>query len=95
MVHERSRRLDELSTHANASVRRMLRNYTGELATIAGKIDSLSPLAVLARGFTITQDAKSRTAIRAAAQLSVGQAIVTRFATGEALSKELDQPFAA
>jgi exodeoxyribonuclease VII large subunit len=87
VIHERSRRLDELSMHSNAAMRRMLRNYTGELATIAGKIESLSPLAVLARGYTITQDAKTRIAVRSAGQLRVGQAIVTRFVSGEATSK--------
>jgi len=87
LVHERSRRLDELSTRGNASMRRIFHGYGSELATIAGKIDSLSPLAVLARGYTITQDAKSRVAVRSAEQLRVGQSIVTRFAIGEATSK--------
>ncbi|MCI0331976.1 MAG: exodeoxyribonuclease VII large subunit [Planctomycetes bacterium] len=87
LIHERSRRLDELSTHGNAMVRRMFRDYASQIATIAGKIDSLSPLAVLARGYTITQDAKSRIAVRTASQLRVGQSIVTRFASGEATSQ--------
>jgi exodeoxyribonuclease VII large subunit len=86
LVHERSRRLDELSTCGSESMRRMLRNYAGELATLAGKIESLSPLAVLSRGYTITQDARSRIAVRSANQLRVGQSVVTRFATGEAIS---------
>ncbi len=86
IVFERSRRLDELSMQGNASMRRMLRKYQGELATAAGKIDSLSPLAVLARGYTITQDAKSRAAIRSAKQLRAGHSIITRFADGEAFS---------
>ena len=37
----------------------LLHDREGRLATIAGKIESLSPLAVLARGYTITQDAKT------------------------------------
>jgi len=86
LVHERSRRLDELSMHGNASIQRMMRAYAGELATIAGKIESLSPLAVLARGYTITQDAKTHVAVRSATQLRVGQTIITRFASGEATS---------
>ena len=57
------------------------------MATIAGKIESLSPLAVLARGYTITQDAKSRIAVRSATQLRIGQSIITRFAASEAISK--------
>ncbi len=87
MVHERSRRLDELSMQGNAMVRRMLRDYASQIATFAGKIDSLSPLAVLARGYTITQDAETRVAVRSASKLRVGQSIVTRFAAGEAISK--------
>jgi exodeoxyribonuclease VII large subunit len=87
LIFERSRRLDELSMHGNASMRRMLREYSGELATMAGKIESLSPLAVLARGYTITQDARTRKAVRSTKQLSIGQSIVTRFAEGEAISK--------
>ena len=58
------------------------------LATIAGKIESLSPLAVLARGYTITQDAEvGRRSSAPREQLRVGQSIVTRFAAGEAVSK--------
>jgi exodeoxyribonuclease VII large subunit len=86
LIFERNRRVDELSMHGNASMRRMLREYSGELATMAGKIESLSPLAVLARGYTITQDAKTRKAVRSADQLRVGQSIVTRFASGESVS---------
>src|SRR4051795_6448087 len=44
-IHLRSRRLDELTVHGTAAVRRLVREYEGRLATMAGKIDSLSPLA--------------------------------------------------
>ncbi|HEX5472564.1 MAG TPA: exodeoxyribonuclease VII large subunit, partial [Lacipirellulaceae bacterium] len=87
LVHDRSRRTDELALHSNAAMRRRLREYEGRLATMAGKIDSLSPLAVLARGYTITQDARSGEVVRTADCLHVGQSIVTRFSTGTAVSK--------
>jgi exonuclease VII large subunit len=44
-------------------------------------------LAVLARGYTITQDAKTGSVLRAAGELRIGQSIVTRFAAGAATSK--------
>ncbi len=87
LIHDRSRRIDELALHANATMRRQLREYEGRLATMAGKIESLSPLAVLARGYTITQDARSGEVVRTANRLRVGQSIVTRFSTGTAVSK--------
>ena len=87
LVHDRSRRLDELSMHSNAAMRRMLREYEGRMATIAGKIDSLSPLAVLARGYTITQDSRTGRVIRAASDARVGQSITTVFSDGAVVSK--------
>jgi exodeoxyribonuclease VII large subunit len=87
LVHDRSRRLDDLSLQAGASVRRLVREYESRMAMMAGKIESLSPLAVLARGYTITQDAKTGSVIRDASQLRVGQSIITRFAAGETSSK--------
>jgi exodeoxyribonuclease VII large subunit len=86
LVLDRSRRLDELSTQAASTMNRLMLERVSRLATIAGKMESLSPLAVLARGYTITKDGTGA-AIRAAAQLRVGQTIVTRFASGEAVSK--------
>ena len=53
----------------------------------AARLESLSPLAVLGRGYSITQDGESGQVIRAAAKLRVGQKIVTRFVDGEAMSE--------
>jgi exodeoxyribonuclease VII large subunit len=87
LIHDRSRRLDDLSVHAQRSLRRVLQDRESRLARLAGKIESLNPLAVLARGYTITQKAESRAVVRDAGELRVGQSIVTRFARGEAVSK--------
>jgi exodeoxyribonuclease VII large subunit len=87
IVHDRARRVDELGLEANAAMQRLVRDRQSQLAMFAGKIQSLSPLEVLARGYTITQDARSGTVIKSAEQLRVGQSIVTRFAAGAAISK--------
>jgi exodeoxyribonuclease VII large subunit len=87
LIHDRSRRLDELAMHANSAMHRRLREFDGRLATMTGKIESLSPLAVLARGYTITQDAQTGEVIRAASRLRIGQSIVTLFGEGSAISK--------
>lgn len=87
LIHDRSRRLDELTMHGNSAIHRMLREYEGRIATMAGKIDSLSPLAVLARGYTITQDTRTGRVIRAASDVREGQSITTLFGDGSAVSK--------
>jgi exodeoxyribonuclease VII large subunit len=87
LIHDRSRRLDELSLHASRSFNRILQDREGRLARLAGKIESLSPLAVLARGYTITQDVTTRAVVRDASDLRIGASIVTRFASGETVSK--------
>jgi len=87
LVHDRSRRLDELSLRANSAIRMQLGERRGRLAALVGKIHSLSPLAVLERGYSITQDARSGAVVRSASDLKVGQTIVTRVARGQATSK--------
>jgi exodeoxyribonuclease VII large subunit len=87
LIHDRSRRVDELSLHASSAMRSLMHDYESRLATMAGKVVTLSPLAVLARGYTITQDANTGSVVRATRQLRVGQSIVTRFAAGQATSR--------
>jgi exodeoxyribonuclease VII large subunit len=86
LIHDRSRRLDDLELQMTTSVQRILRDRQNQLAMVTGKIKSLSPLAVLARGYTITQIAPSGDVVRSSSQLRVGQSIVTRFAAGAAVS---------
>jgi len=87
LVHDRARQLDELAMHGDRLLRHLLQERESRLARLAGKVESLSPLAVLARGYTITQDAKSGRAIRGCGEVRAGQEIITRFVRGEVLSK--------
>lgn len=87
IVHDRTRRLDELATQGTAAIQRVLRDRQNRLAMMAGKIQSLSPLDVLARGYTITQDVATGEVVRSTRQLRVGQQILTRFASGTATSR--------
>ena len=55
--------------------------------TVAGRLESLSPLAVLGRGYSLTQRTADGQLIRTAAELSPGQQITTRFARGQTISR--------
>jgi exodeoxyribonuclease VII large subunit len=63
-----------------------LRDNQQRLAAVSGKLDSLSPLSVLGRGYSLTQDAKSGRLITAAKQLKPGQEICTRLGEGAVIS---------
>jgi exodeoxyribonuclease VII large subunit len=87
LIHDRNRRLDDLNSRATTALRRLIHDRQRRFARLAGQLQSLSPLAVLERGYTITRDADSGLVVRDSAQLKVGQSIVTRFPRGEVTSK--------
>jgi exodeoxyribonuclease VII large subunit len=56
-------------------------------------LESLSPLAVLGRGYSITQRLADGQPIRSAAELLIDEQVLTRLAQGQFISRvqELDQ----
>ncbi len=86
-ILELSRRLDEWDARALRAVRGALRLARQQSDTLAGRLESLSPLAVLGRGYSLTQRTADGRVILAAAELSPGQQITTRFARGQTVSR--------
>ena len=58
-----------------------------QLDAAGAQLESLSPLAVLGRGYSLTQRTADGRWIRDAAELAVGQQITTRFSHGETISR--------
>jgi exodeoxyribonuclease VII large subunit len=83
----RTRRVDELSVRLHAAAQTMLRDRRAAVAGAAGKLEALSPLAVLGRGYSLTYAEDNDRLITAAGQLRPGQRIVTRFQRGTATSR--------
>jgi exodeoxyribonuclease VII large subunit len=83
----RTRRVDELSVRLHAAAQAMLRDRRAAVAGVAGKLEALSPLAVLGRGYSLTYAEDNDRIITAAGQLRAGQRIVTRFQRGTATSR--------
>ena len=86
-IFELSRRLDELDARLLRGVRLLVGTARQKTATAAGQLESLSPLAVLGRGYSLTQRTADGHVIRHAAELSPGEQITTRFADGRAVSR--------
>ncbi len=86
-IEDLARRLDELEGRAVRSVRGRLKAARGQTEAMASRLQTLSPLDVLGRGYSLTQRTSDGRVIRDAAELTPGQQITTRFARGRAISR--------
>jgi exodeoxyribonuclease VII large subunit len=83
----RARRVDELSLRIKNAASAAVRERRASIAGVAGKLEALSPLGVLGRGYSLTFAEQGERLVRDAEKLKVGQRIVTRFAAGRAISR--------
>jgi exodeoxyribonuclease VII large subunit len=81
-VIEQRGRLTELSGRLQSSARVALESGSERVSLAAGKLDSLSPLGVLARGYAIAFDSQGRV-IKRAAGVASGEQVRVRVSEGE------------
>ncbi len=86
-IHDLARRLDELEARAGRALRGRLRHTRQRIESLASQLDSLSPLSVLGRGYSLTQRTRDGQVVRDAADLTLGEEITTRFGRGRASSR--------
>jgi exodeoxyribonuclease VII large subunit len=67
----------------HAAVARQQDRHTARVGALAGRLDTLSPLAVLGRGYAVCWDAARETIVRDSAQLSRGDRVRVVLARGE------------
>jgi len=79
-------RVDELQRRLDGAVRGRTRFARDRLGTIAAGLQALSPLEVLARGYSMTLSGDGDV-IRGADQVTAGDEIVTVFSRGRAVSR--------
>ena len=87
LIYDLSHRLDELDLQASRAICRRLKSSREQLASIACRADALSPLAVLARGYSVTTDAKNERVITSTELAYVGQILKTRIHSGAIISR--------
>lgn len=85
-VHDLSRRLDDCGNRMHTAMRRHVCDQQNRLANLGGKLETLSPLGVLSRGYSLTTDKKTGELIRSTDQLKAGKRIVTRLYQGTLVS---------
>jgi exodeoxyribonuclease VII large subunit len=81
-----SQQLQSLRIHLDRALERQLRASASSLISFEARLNSLSPLAVLDRGYALVLSAEG-TLIRSTAQIAKGDQLTTRLADGTFVSK--------
>jgi len=74
---------ESLSLRLSRSTRTELGRARSSAESLASKLESLSPLAVLARGYSVTMRPETRAVLRDAAAVEVGDKVNVRLRRGE------------
>lgn len=85
-LQQYEQQLEQLKVRLNSHMNLTLSLQQKQLAHLCGKLDSLSPLKVLARGYSITQNQQNFT-IRSMKDVNVGEHIKTRLTDGNIISQ--------
>ena len=86
-TRELARRVDELEVRATRSIWRGHHRFREDIQQIAARLETLSPLAVLARGYSVTQRSADGKVITDANELEIGDNLITRLARGMVTSR--------
>lgn len=86
-VHALMQRLDELGLRASRGALRRCEAARRGLGATAARLESLSPLAVLARGYSVTSRAADGAVVRDAGTLRKGELLHTQLAKGRVTSQ--------
>lgn len=85
VILRRGQEISMLRTQLEAHMIRVKESRRAEWARLSGVLDSLSPLKVVERGYSIVR--KENELIKSSAQLSAGQAVELQFAKGRAAAR--------
>jgi len=81
-LREHQLRIRHLHTHLGNAMRRVLERAQERVARTVQTLDTLSPLATLARGYAILENPKTGVLVRAASEVQPGDAVRARLARG-------------
>ena len=82
MVRQHQQLLDELESRLQRSFQHKIVLIRNLLGAVAGKLESLSPLAILARGYSVIMREKDGAVVSAAAQVTHGDIVRARLHRG-------------
>lgn len=85
-VHDLEQRLDTIAGRLTRAANQTVIQATQKLAALAARLETLSPLNVLTRGYSLTQTADGQL-VHDANEVAPGDVLVTRLAVGQVVSR--------
>ncbi len=87
LLDEPLQRVDELAERLARALQRQLEQARGRVNQAAAKLETLSPVAVLARGYSVTLRAEDGQVLRSFDQVAPGDRLLTQLARGTVTSR--------
>jgi exodeoxyribonuclease VII large subunit len=81
-IDQRRQQVDDLARMSEGRIAHRLQNERARLRALVGKLDSLSPLATLGRGYAICQLAETGAVVRSVSQVPQGTRLTVRVGDG-------------
>ncbi len=85
-VHNLQQELDDIVQKMSSKLRHALEMEKEKLSNVGGKLESLSPLGVLSRGYSLTSKSGDVNPVKSASDLREGDKIKTKFQLGSVIS---------
>ena len=86
-IRDRERRLDDLEARLQRAMQQRLAQSRHYADAWAARLETLSPLNVLARGYSLTRRASDQAVVRSSDQVQVGERVVTLLDKGRLLCR--------
>jgi exodeoxyribonuclease VII large subunit len=86
-LRERERRLDDSANRLNRAAGHRLQGAREQMKALAARLESLSPLNVLARGYSLTRTEQGLKVVRDPGQIHAGQILITDVQHGRIRSR--------
>jgi exodeoxyribonuclease VII large subunit len=86
-IRQEEERLDECSERLQRAFQRRIEQHHEQLRGLTARLESLSPLNVLSRGYSLTHKEGEKAMLHEAGQVRPGERIVTRLQRGEIMSR--------
>jgi exodeoxyribonuclease VII large subunit len=87
LVDERRQRVDDLSAAMERAALERLREARHRVAVLSGRLDALSPLRVMGRGYAAVEKLPERRVVRVAAEVEAGDRVGIRFHDGSLVTR--------